>query len=587
MMMKAKYIKTIMICFAAISMLGVVITALFLPTLNKKIDNEKVITLRQFYNLDGKIIILPDNIDIPANQSLNLKSILPNDVKDNDYICIWTNHQNLIVFADGIEIHNYQMNERSFFGRLDGSFWHFVPLASHMSGEELMLNFSSRLSFGGGQIQEVNLGSKSAIILNIVKNNILSFVLSSIILFLGVFIIFLYFLFRHNLQYNTSLLYLGTFTAIIGLWLLCEAQLLQIFVENFYFVTILSCMCVLLMPVLFFKYFSKIVYHKVNLFDIASYMFVAASILIIILQLISIAEMAETLLYYDILIAFFLFICFIVKLRKYLREKTKPMLILLIADCSLLICAFIEVMVFAGTVKHIFLGSFLRLGILFYVLTHGIVYMYDIINKAQEAQNLKHELFQNRMLIAVSQMKPHFLFNALNAIGGLCLTNPQEAEQAISDFANYLRANIKMFDTPNNIQFTDEIKHIKNYVAIEQMRFGDKINVEYDIQFTDFQIPPLSVQPLIENAIKHGIGKKTESGTVTLRAYKECGNIIIKIEDDGIGFNVDEMSKNENSIGLKYVQKRLDNLGNAAFHIESTVGVGSKISITIPEGENG
>ena len=116
----------------------------------------------------------------------------------------------------------------------------------------------------------------------------------------------------------------------------------------------------------------------------------------------------------------------------------------------------------------------------------------------------------------VSQIRPHFMYNALSSIAILCKLNPETAYDATITFSDYLRGNMDSLKQTAPVPFTQELEHLKKYLYIEKLRFADKLNIEYNIQVTDFVLPLLSVQPLVENAVKHGVGMKKKGGTVTI-----------------------------------------------------------------------
>ena len=195
-------------------------------------------------------------------------------------------------------------------------------------------------------------------------------------------------------------------------------------------------------------------------------------------------------------------------------------------------------------------------------------------------QNLLIE--QERTQLMISQIKPHFIFNTLTSIAQLCDDSPQLAKETTIAFAKYLRGNMHSLDEPKPIPFAEELSHIKCYLQIEQVRFGEYLNVKYEIGVTDFEVPCLTVQPLIENAVKHGVGMKDEGGTVLLKTEETDDSYIITVQDDGVGFDV-TAPKSEKSLGLRNIEMRLRQLSQAALHIESEVGQGTKAVITIPK----
>ena len=207
----------------------------------------------------------------------------------------------------------------------------------------------------------------------------------------------------------------------------------------------------------------------------------------------------------------------------------------------------------------------------------------------QEMSQLEQKLEELRINNSTSQMQPHFLYNALSSIREIVLINPQYASDLIYDFTVYLRACIRSMKNTDMISISQEMDNIRAYVNIEKMRMGDRLKVNYDLKSEDFQIVPLSIQPLVENAIRHGIynrGKKGGIVVVETKTLSEWNVIIIK--DDGVGFDYqkvrDEVERGERqSIGLDNVMFRLNKQLNAKVTIKSTVGVGTIIVVRIPK----
>ena len=199
-------------------------------------------------------------------------------------------------------------------------------------------------------------------------------------------------------------------------------------------------------------------------------------------------------------------------------------------------------------------------------------------------KKLKAELEQSRIAVMLSQIQPHFLYNSLTSVMDLCDRNPKQAKAAIADFADYLRGNLSSLKTENLISFRTELAHIEKYLRLEKLRFQDELEVVYDIQIYDFMLPALSVQPLIENAVKHGVGQKIGGGTVSVHTHETDEEYVIRIEDDGVGFEEGEYA-NENGthVGIENTKKRLDMMMNARLEIESKKGEGTSACIRIPK----
>jgi sensor histidine kinase YesM len=199
-------------------------------------------------------------------------------------------------------------------------------------------------------------------------------------------------------------------------------------------------------------------------------------------------------------------------------------------------------------------------------------------------KKLKAELEQSRISIMLSQIQPHFLYNSLTSVMDLCDSNPKQAKAAIADFADYLRGNLSSLKAENLISFGTELEHIEKYLRLEKLRFMDELEIVYDINSRDFMLPTLSVQPLVENAVKHGVGGKIGGGTVTIHTSETENEYIIRVTDDGVGFTEGEYADDGGThVGIENIKKRLYMMINARLEIESKPGEGTRACILIPK----
>lgn len=196
----------------------------------------------------------------------------------------------------------------------------------------------------------------------------------------------------------------------------------------------------------------------------------------------------------------------------------------------------------------------------------------------------KQKLGDLQVQLIISQIQPHFLYNCLNAIYYLCEKDYHAAQSAISEFSDYLRGNLDALREDKPIPFERELTHIKHYLSLEKMRYDDELKIVYDIKAKYFKLPALSIQPLIENAVKHGVGKAIGGGTVTLRTREEADGYRIEVLDDGVGYNIKERKKDGRShTGVENVSHRLSSMCGAELTITSKKGKGTKASIWIPK----
>ena len=199
-----------------------------------------------------------------------------------------------------------------------------------------------------------------------------------------------------------------------------------------------------------------------------------------------------------------------------------------------------------------------------------------------EKNMVEAELKESRISIMLSQIQPHFIYNTLGTIERMCLKDPQKAFDLVRNFSLYLRGNFSELDSVTPIRFADEIKHVEYYVNIEKVRFPD-MSIEYDVEATEFVLPALSVQPLVENAIKHGLMRLETGGTVKIHSYETPTHFCVEVTDDGVGFDTDAPIDEKKHVGLRNIRGRLKAMVNGDLALESKPGVGTKAMIMIPK----
>ena len=199
-----------------------------------------------------------------------------------------------------------------------------------------------------------------------------------------------------------------------------------------------------------------------------------------------------------------------------------------------------------------------------------------------EKNIMEAELKESRISIMLSQIQPHFIYNTLGTIERMCLKDPEKAFDLVRNFSLYLRGNFSELDSVTPIRFAEELKHIEYYVNIEKVRFPD-MDIRYQVETTDFVIPALSVQPLVENAIKHGLMRLESGGTVVIRSYETDEHFCVEVRDDGVGFDTTQPIDGKKHVGLRNIRGRLKAMVNGELMLESKVGQGTKATIMIPK----
>lgn len=240
------------------------------------------------------------------------------------------------------------------------------------------------------------------------------------------------------------------------------------------------------------------------------------------------------------------------------------------------------VLVFAAAIVQIF---YYGISLINLSISISAILMF-VVATMEQNENLAMQERENadlRISIMMSQIAPHFIYNTLTSIQVLCEKDPKAAKETVEDFSRYLRGNLESLDEKEPIPFQRELEHVQYYLAIEKKRFGSRVQVEYDIQERDFCLPCLSLQPIVENAVKHGICKKENGGTIRITTRREGENVYLTVSDDGAGFDMEKVQEMSGKhVGVKNVENRIRNMCGGYMEITSTVGVGTEVVMILP-----
>jgi sensor histidine kinase YesM len=276
--------------------------------------------------------------------------------------------------------------------------------------------------------------------------------------------------------------------------------------------------------------------------------------------------------------------------RHFISALKKRMQIALLLSVLYSFVALIVVSLVRGFSYRILQVHFVHFIIILAVMAFFIVLSETINEMLRKNRQLQSEAKDAEIAFLRSQIKPHFLYNALNAIAELCIDKPRQAEQLTLDLSQYLRSSFdfKQLDSLTSIE--SELELVKAYINIEKARLGARLRVEYDVDARpDIRIPPLILQPLVENAIRHGLMSNLRGGTVKISVKTEAdARISFAVEDDGCGMSENKRAEilkpddNKKGVGLWNISQRIKLLYGNRLRIESSEGRGTKVFFDVP-----
>lgn len=231
------------------------------------------------------------------------------------------------------------------------------------------------------------------------------------------------------------------------------------------------------------------------------------------------------------------------------------------------------------SVLHIYISVFPLLGVCL-TLTILLMFMINLLDLIEYYMRQQAEISRQRANIAVLQMRPHFIYNTMTSIYYLCDQDPEKAKQVTLDFTTYLRKNFTAIASEDTIPFSEELEHTRAYLAVEQAQFEDILSVDYDTPHTHFRIPALTLQPIVENAVKYGCDPDSEPLHIVIRTRSTDSGSEITVEDNGPGY--EDADDNKPHIALANIRQRLELMCGGTMSISKRESNGTVVKITIP-----
>lgn len=525
---------------------------------------------------------------------------LPEGIPTDCTLAFYTVHQYVQVWLGGEKVYQLLPPKHTRLSKTVGSNWVMIPIYREDAGKEIRVEITPVYESFRKRKVDFLMGSELAIFRDRLRKDLPQLILGIMAVFVGVVFLCVSGYDIKKKKRGKHFFALGTFSIMMGLWRLTDTRFTPFILEDkpvmlFYIsVTMLSLGMIPIMKWIegYFTRKSRRV--------LEGYCVIAAtvSLLQLLLQFLGILDIRETLTVTHMVIGAGVILAMGIVLYEGKKYKEKPRIPL--GNKLPYIC-------FAGVIADViafyFKGNssglvFTLLAFLFYIVFMGIATMNNyseqelilaekerqLAEKNRELAENERKLTERRIASMMSQIKSHFIFNVLTTISSYCKTDPKKADTALVRFSRYLRKNIRMIEEEGLIDFSVELEQLEDYIALEQMRFGDRIQFEKEIETTSFQLPPLTIQPLVENAIKHGLIKPGKSGTIRLHTKRGKDYVEIIVADDGVGF-VPEEGEKDDSVGIRNVRYRLEYMTGGSLRVESTAGEGTTATIKIPTGE--
>ena len=565
-------------------------------------------------------VSLPLWVDLEKEESVYLTISVPPVDTPYDTIVTKNYHQRLFAYLDGKKIYEFPKESERMSESIITNDWNMIRIPKDAEGKELTIEYRAGIAPYHGYIGAPMYGEDNAIISYLKGTYFIPYALALGLIIIGVLLIVIATVYARNFSDKHSFV-LGFVFISTGIWFTDRSQMPMFMVgSNMKFFVAFSTLT--LVSVLVALYAGERFKRHSQLFpNLLIYGFIALDAVLFGLVAAGKSPIHALVpyVYLSILVSC-LYLVYLLWYHSFGKGRRVLNRVQLNAVRLEFIAALITI---AGSALSILwdamisnnwntthrewsgVGNIQMGSVVIFAFAHLVILLYNSYYGVLENESTQKQLHDSQLQLMMSQIQPHFMFNTLSSIRTLIKVDADTAYNMIFDFSKYLRANVDNLTNLDGIQFAEEVSHIQSYVGIEKVRFGDRLAVEYDIKETDFIVPPLSIQPLVENAIKHGVCKRAEGGTVWLRSYKEGENYIVEVQDDGVGIPEERMafikgddmdmddtfsnihlsgngSEVHQSTGMRNITLRLKEICNASLEISSEEGKGTLMRVIFP-----
>lgn len=548
---------------------------------------------KNYYVVEEPSCVEEDDENSPIGVKNVFTFYLGEIAEEDTNLAFYTVHQYVEVWLDGEKVYSLKPAQDNNICKTVGSNWVMIPLYREDAGKEINVEITPVYESFRNREVEFLVGSELAIYKDRLSKDLLQIILSIMAIFVGVIFVCAAVYSQLRSKQGIDMVSLGLFSVMMGIWRLSDIRFTPFMFPNHSVLLFnLSILMLMIGMIPLIKWIEKYINDKFKkVMDVYCIISAVCCIFQLFCQITGIADLRENLLLTHIMVA----VGMVLGIWGAIFEKIKNPVNTSSNVGSKLsyICA---VGVIADGIAFYVKGNssgllFSLLSFVLYIVITGVetffIYSEQQLQLAEKERQLAEKdrkLTERRISSMMSQIRSHFIFNVLTTISGYCKIDPKKADEALIKFSRYLRKNIWMIEEEGLIDFSVELEHLEDYIALEQIRFADRIQFEKEIETSSFQLPPLTIQPIVENAIKHGLIKPGKSGTIWLHSKMNTDCVEITVTDNGIGF-VPEAYEKEKSVGIRNVRYRLENMVGGSLAIESTLGKGTKVTIRIPTGE--
>lgn len=526
---------------------------------------------------------LPCNLEANKGEPVSISHFLPENIGLDYGIAFQSVYNAVQVKVDGTIIYQYGVDEKRPFISSPVPTWNLVPIDSQYAGKLVTITQISEYGTYSGLFTSVQGGSCSALLYRHWMEKGWGLLLSVIFLLLTLGLIGVALAVGIHKKVDMRFRYFILLAGTILLWSISGSPLISLFTKNGYGFWLLHILTRMLIPVAYLVFLRGFEQKKrlVMFIDIGILLSGILYVAVTVLQILGLLEFAVT---YDIAgnlysIGFVVYtIAIVIGWLKYGRKELQA---ISIANIWLGIAGVINLFI---RPNHLYQteGTFWQISVMIYLFILLGITVKEVIVQMNQKVNRVEEEYSGQRAVAVTMMNPNFLFSCLNSLLTMTKTGSRNSAKFVFAFSKYLRYNFDSVREDKLVSFQEELGHLSSYLELQQMRMPE-LQVLIEDKFHDFSVPCRSVEAIVENAVKYGIGKNENHGQVIVRSYERRDSYAIQIVDDGIGFDTDLLYRKDTPTSMKTIRDRLEQQIGAVLEVNSRPQKGTIVTVKIPK----